>query len=173
MNYYQGSRARQPKQDRGRPGPLSCLPTANKNHRSLTDHPAAGKQDDTLQKTLKLVAISLALAAGQAWAHGNVTPQAVVPRAQRSGRWWLVTNPYREPSEYDTAVTIGASAYNQNCAACHGLDGISGASTPTCGTWRPATTGMVQGSSTGRARRPGVYAEDGDLVRKPMGDPPG
>lgn len=105
------------------------------------------------KKTLKLVAISLALAAGQAWAHGNVTPQAVDTKGLSDlGDEWLDTNPYREGHpEYDTAVTIGASAYNQNCAACHGLDGISGASTPTCVTWRPATTGMSgtrKGSST-------------------------
>ncbi|MCO5787673.1 cytochrome c-550 PedF [Pseudomonas sp. G11-1] len=84
------------------------------------------------KKTLKLVAIGLALAVGQAWAHGNVTPQAVDTKGLGDlGDEWLDTNPYREGHpQYDTAVTIGASAYNQNCAACHGLDGISGGINP-------------------------------------------
>lgn len=84
------------------------------------------------KKTLKLVAIGLALTAVQAWAHGNVTPQAVDTKGLSDlGDEWLESNPYREDHpQYDTAVTIGASAYNQNCAACHGLDGISGGINP-------------------------------------------
>ena len=43
------------------------------------------------------------IAGGSAWAHGNVVPQA---------------------------VEIGSSAYNQNCAACHGLEAKSGGIAP-------------------------------------------
>ena len=30
----------------------------------------------------------------------------------------------------ELAIKVGSSAYNQNCAACHGLEGISGGITP-------------------------------------------
>lgn len=69
---------------------------------------------------------------GQVLAHGDVTPQAVDTEGLSSlGEDWADTNPYRAPSDdYDLAVKIGASAYNQNCARCHGLDGISGGIAP-------------------------------------------
>ncbi|GAB0151552.1 cytochrome c-550 PedF [Marinobacterium sp. BA1] len=69
---------------------------------------------------------------GQVLAHGDVTPQAVDTEGLSSlGEDWADTNPYRTPSDdHDLAVKIGASAYNQNCARCHGLDGISGGIAP-------------------------------------------
>jgi cytochrome c-550 PedF len=39
-------------------------------------------------------------------------------------------NPYRTAPEHDKAVEIGASAYTQNCAACHGLEAKSGGIAP-------------------------------------------
>jgi cytochrome c-550 PedF len=87
------------------------------------------------KKLLVQSAATLMLCAGlsgMAWAHGDVTPQAVdVTGLEPLGEEWVDENPYREPYEnHDLAVKIGASAYNQNCARCHGLEGISGGIAP-------------------------------------------
>lgn len=64
----------------------------------------------------------------QILAHGNVTPQSVDTSALPDiGGEWLSANPY---SGNEKAIEIGASAYNQNCARCHGLEGISGGIAP-------------------------------------------
>lgn len=70
--------------------------------------------------------------AGLAMAHGDVTPQKVETKGlEPLGEEWVDENPYRAPSEsHDKAVEIGASAYNQNCARCHGLEAISGGIAP-------------------------------------------
>ena len=66
-----------------------------------------------------------------AWAHGDVTPQAVDTKELPTlGADWRADNPYREPLAQPKAVTIGSSAYNQNCARCHGLEAISGGIAP-------------------------------------------
>lgn len=77
-------------------------------------------------------AVSLLGAAGFAMAHGDVTPQKVETKGLAPlGDEWLDENPYRESSEFhDRAVQIGSSAYNQNCARCHGLEAISGGIAP-------------------------------------------
>ncbi|EPJ2808317.1 cytochrome c-550 PedF [Pseudomonas putida] len=76
---------------------------------------------------------------GTAWAHGNVVPQAVETKGltpikdagvSLDGDGWAAVNPYRSSPEHDKAVEIGASAYNQNCAACHGLEAKSGGIAP-------------------------------------------
>ncbi|PCC98214.1 cytochrome c-550 PedF [Halopseudomonas pelagia] len=83
------------------------------------------------KQALKISALGLLLATGQALAHGNVTPQSVDTKdLEKLGDEWLETNPYRDHPQHDLAVKIGASAYNQNCAACHGLEAISGGMTP-------------------------------------------
>ena len=66
------------------------------------------------------------------WSHGDVTPQAVdTTGLPELGEEWLDTNPFRGESEYQArALEIGASAYNQNCARCHGLEAISGGIAP-------------------------------------------
>ncbi|MDE2370997.1 MAG: cytochrome c-550 PedF [Burkholderiales bacterium] len=72
--------------------------------------------------------LALALAAGAVWAHGNVTPQAVDASAlPQLGEGWRDENPYRGNAK---AVEIGTSAFNQNCARCHGLEAISGGIAP-------------------------------------------
>ncbi|MBK5009877.1 cytochrome c-550 PedF [Pseudomonas sp. S60] len=80
-----------------------------------------------------------ALVAGTAWAHGNVVPEAVETKgltpvkdtgAALDDNGWATANPYRTSPEHDRAVEIGASAYNQNCAACHGLEAKSGGIAP-------------------------------------------
>lgn len=61
-------------------------------------------------------------------AHGDVTPQAVdVSTLKPLGDQKLDENPYRGDKE---AIRIGTSAYNQNCARCHGLEAISGGIAP-------------------------------------------
>lgn len=68
----------------------------------------------------------------QALGHGDVTPQSVNTDGLSSlGEEWLEENPYTtDHKEHARAVEIGASAYNQNCARCHGLEGISGGIAP-------------------------------------------
>jgi cytochrome c-550 PedF len=62
--------------------------------------------------------------------HGNVTPQPVdikdLPKLQGP----LTTNPYRGTAAQSTASEIGSSAFNQNCARCHGLEAVSGGIAP-------------------------------------------
>ncbi|RCI70590.1 cytochrome c-550 PedF [Pseudomonas aeruginosa] len=67
-----------------------------------------------------------------ALAHGDVTPQAVDTKGlEPLGKEWRDTNPSRKPyAKPDLAVEIGASAYNQNCARCHGLEAKSGGIAP-------------------------------------------
>jgi len=73
-------------------------------------------------------ALFICAAAPQVFAHGDVVPQAVDTGAlPKVGAEWLKSNPYRKNAE---AIRIGMSAYNQNCARCHGLEAISGGIAP-------------------------------------------
>lgn len=75
-----------------------------------------------------LPALLLAAAAAAVWAHGDVTPQAVdTTGLPQLGADWRAENPFRSDG---TAIKIGTSAYNQNCARCHGLEAISGGIAP-------------------------------------------
>jgi cytochrome c-550 PedF len=68
-----------------------------------------------------------------AFAHGDVAPQPVNTDALPDvGEEWLIENPYRAMDEavFRTAIDIGASGYNQNCARCHGLEAVSGGLAP-------------------------------------------
>ena len=73
--------------------------------------------------------LAATLAIGQAaFSHGDVTPQAVDTKELPAlGAQWRAENPYRQNQE---AVRIGSSAYNQNCARCHGLEAVSGGIAP-------------------------------------------
>jgi cytochrome c-550 PedF len=73
--------------------------------------------------------LAASLALGQAaFAHGDVTPQAVDTKELPAlGAQWRPENPYRQNGD---AVRIGTSAYNQNCARCHGLEAVSGGIAP-------------------------------------------
>jgi cytochrome c-550 PedF len=75
---------------------------------------------------------ALAVTALAAYAHGDVTPQAVdTHELPELGEGWRATNPYRSDSaNAATATRIGTSAFNQNCARCHGLEAISGGIAP-------------------------------------------
>jgi cytochrome c-550 PedF len=60
--------------------------------------------------------------------HGNVAPQPVdTTGLEPLGDAWRATNPYRDNKK---AIEIGKSAYNQQCARCHGLGGVSGGLAP-------------------------------------------
>ena len=95
----------------------------------------------TTRRNALLVAGLLAgfISAGSVWAHGNVVPQAVATAGLTpikdagvpvDADGWAAVNPYRTTPEHDKAVEIGSSAYNQNCAACHGLEAKSGGIAP-------------------------------------------
>ncbi|MDY0191115.1 MAG: cytochrome c-550 PedF [Desulfuromonas sp.] len=66
------------------------------------------------------------------YAHGDVVPQSVNTGDLRLlGEEWVDENPYRGDDEQNAlAVEIGSSAYNQNCARCHGLEAQSGGIAP-------------------------------------------
>lgn len=69
-----------------------------------------------------------AVAAAAAFAHGDVTPQAVdTSTLPKLGDAWRAENPFRANAD---AIKVGTSAYNQNCARCHGLEAISGGIAP-------------------------------------------
>lgn len=96
-------------------------------------------------KTLSVVAagaLSVLLSA-QVMAHGDVTPQNVdVAGLTPLGEEWVEENPYRSDYEnHALAVDIGASAYTQNCARCHGLDAISGGIAPDLRYLEPGMEG--------------------------------
>ena len=74
--------------------------------------------------------ISLALLATSilAFGHGSVTPQAVdTKELKQLGEKWLEKNPYEGDQK---PIALGKYAYSENCARCHGLDGVSGGIAP-------------------------------------------
>lgn len=78
--------------------------------------------------TLLAFGACVALGLAKVHAHGDVTPQPVnTDSLPPIGEEWLTENPYRGNA---AAIEVGASAYNQNCARCHGLEVISGGITP-------------------------------------------
>ena len=85
---------------------------------------------ETLFRRLALgtATIGVVAAATFAHAHGDVTPQAVdTSSLTQLGADWRIANPYRDNAD---AIRIGDSAFNQNCARCHGLGGVSGGIAP-------------------------------------------
>lgn len=85
---------------------------------------------ETLLRRLALGTATLGIAAAAtfAHAHGDVTPQAVdTSSLKQLGGDWLIANPYRDNAD---AIRIGDSAFNQNCARCHGLGAVSGGIAP-------------------------------------------
>ena len=73
----------------------------------------------------------LTVAAAAALAHGDVVPQSVdTSTLPQLGAKWLDANPYSAGPARQEALRIGTSAYNQNCARCHGLEAISGGIAP-------------------------------------------
>jgi cytochrome c-550 PedF len=75
-----------------------------------------------------LAASAAMLASSFAFAHGNVVPQGVdTTGLPVLGAQWRAENPYRSNA---LALKIGTSAYNQNCARCHGIEAVSGGIAP-------------------------------------------
>ncbi len=83
----------------------------------------------TIRQFVAVAGIAAAVLASMlAHAHGNVTPQAVdTTGLPPLGEKWRDDNPYRANK---LAIKIGASAFNQNCARCHGIEAISGGIAP-------------------------------------------
>ena len=82
----------------------------------------------TIVRTISSSVLILAVMSSSAFAHGDVTPQAVDTKGLPPvGDKWLTENPYRGNK---AAIKVGASAFNQNCARCHGLEAISGGIAP-------------------------------------------
>ena len=83
----------------------------------------------TSRRASKFLSAACALIlSSAAWAHGDVTPQAVDTSALPPlGKEWKQDNPYRGNA---AAIKVGSSAFNQNCARCHGLEAISGGIAP-------------------------------------------
>lgn len=62
------------------------------------------------------------------FSHGDVSPQPIDTEGLEAlGEGWREINPY---SGNEKAIQIGKSAYNQNCARCHGLGAVSGGISP-------------------------------------------
>ena len=77
------------------------------------------------------LALMLALCSSHSFAHGDVVPQSVdTSTLPQLGAKWLDDNPYTKSPANKEALRIGTSAYNQNCARCHGLEAISGGISP-------------------------------------------
>ncbi|MBV1734037.1 MAG: cytochrome c-550 PedF [Hydrogenophaga sp.] len=92
--------------------------------------PLFNKPSRTTLRVLALAASGFVAAA--VMAHGDVVPQSVdTTTLPQLGAKWLDANPYNEQSPARSeALRIGTSAYNQNCARCHGLEAISGGISP-------------------------------------------
>ena len=92
-----------------------------------------------------LVLAASGLVAAVVMAHGDVVPQSVDTHTlPQLGDKWLDANPYNEQSPArGEALRIGSSAYNQNCARCHGLEAISGGMSPDLRKFDGDCTGLA------------------------------
>lgn len=88
----------------------------------------ARPSDSRLRRLAWAFVAPVALWSAAVRAHGDVTPQAVDTKSlPQLGKDWRAENPYRANT---AAAKIGSSAYNQNCARCHGLEAVSGGVAP-------------------------------------------
>lgn len=82
-------------------------------------------------RTISLLIAAMTGLSSMAFGHGDVAPQQIDTSALPSiNDEELAENPYRDTADYETAIKIGDKAYNQNCARCHGLGGVSGGIAP-------------------------------------------
>lgn len=103
-------------------------------------------------------ALLLALLPVAVFAHGDVTPQAVDTKTlPQLGDKWRAENPYRSGPGNKEALRIGTSAYNQNCARCHGLEAISGGIAPDLRKLDADCTGLADA-----AKKAACYTEIDD-----------
>jgi cytochrome c-550 PedF len=81
-----------------------------------------------IRSAAALLFAGMAFYTATASAHGDVTPQAVDTKGLPTlGEQWRDENPFHDNKD---AIRIGSSAYNQNCARCHGIEAISGGIAP-------------------------------------------
>ncbi|QHS11297.1 cytochrome c-550 PedF [Sinimarinibacterium sp. NLF-5-8] len=84
-----------------------------------------------LRLARSVAALGLLGCAATVAAHGDVVPHGFDTKDLPAVDANLTVNPYRaEAKLHEHAADIGASAYNQNCARCHGLEGVSGGIAP-------------------------------------------
>ena len=88
--------------------------------------------------------------------------QQAVDAAESAFKEWSDTNPYRdaEGHDRDEILRVGSSAYNQNCARCHGLGGVSGGIAPDLRMLAPDYDGdewYVYRVQNGAVRNGAVY----------------
>ena len=107
--------------------------------------------------------LALALAAcgtTAAMAHGDMVPQAVdTSSLPQLGEKWLESNPYDKASPArKEALRIGSSAYNQNCARCHGLEALSGGIAPDLRKFDEDCSGLADA-----AKKAACYKEMDDF----------
>lgn len=86
----------------------------------------------SLRHILQTLVLGLSVLSGAAaLAHGDVVPQSVdTSTLPQLGPKWREANPFSTGAAQPEALRIGTSAYNQNCARCHGLEAISGGISP-------------------------------------------
>ncbi len=86
----------------------------------------------SLRRILQTLVLGLSVLSGAAaLAHGDVVPQSVdTSTLPQLGPKWREANPFSTGAAQPEALRIGTSAYNQNCARCHGLEAISGGISP-------------------------------------------
>lgn len=81
-----------------------------------------------------IIVIGLIGLAPVTFGHGDVTPQAVdIEGLKPLAKDWLEENPYtkeKTPDQIKRSIEIGCTAYNSNCARCHGLGVVSGGTAP-------------------------------------------
>ncbi len=86
------------------------------------------KQPSSITSILVIFSLISVFSSEHVYAHGDVTPQPVdITGLELLGEEWKERNPY---VGNETAIAIGKSAYNQNCARCHGLGAVSGGISP-------------------------------------------
>ncbi|RXK13182.1 cytochrome c-550 PedF [Halarcobacter mediterraneus] len=73
------------------------------------------------------ITCSLLITSTLAFAHGDAAPQKVDTQGLPEIGYDVYTNPF---SGNEKAIEVGKTAYNQNCARCHGLEGKSGGIAP-------------------------------------------
>lgn len=78
-------------------------------------------------KTINKITLALLATATLSFGHGDVTPQAMDTKGLEKVDPEAIINPFRGNK---TAIEIGKSGYNSNCARCHGLGAISGGIAP-------------------------------------------
>lgn len=106
-------------------------------------------------------ALALGLVPAAVRPHGDVNPQPVdTTGLSPLGDAWRKTNPYRKN---ELAIKIGGSAYNQQCARCHGIGGVSGGLAPDL---RYLPLGDEGDEAYLPPTRKGVYRNDRTLMPK-------